>query len=171
VEVASGVRFLEERTLTCHSLSDRETVELGRTLGSLLGEGDVLALVGDLGCGKTWFTKGLALGLGVPPDIVVTSPSFSLVNEYTGRCVFIHIDAYRIGSVSEFLAAGLEEYFFQDAVVAVEWADRWPELLPDHRLWIRFRITGDTSRELTLKGHHVRAVSILDRFEKRLHRG
>jgi len=76
---------MKERCVTYDTASDQETIHLGQELGKVLKEGDVIALVGELGSGKTCFTKGLALGLGVSPDTIITSPSFSLINEYEGR--------------------------------------------------------------------------------------
>ncbi len=121
----------------------------------------VIALVGELGSGKTCFTKGLALGLGVSPDTIITSPSFSLINEYEGRHTLFHLDVYRLESLSDFLSAGLEEYFYQDGVVVMEWADRWPEILPEWKLEVGFVIIDHSLRKITLSGNHYRAVEIL----------
>lgn len=145
-----------------HSASEAETIDLGRLLGELLAPGDVLALAGDLGSGKTWFTKGLALGLGVAAASVVTSPSFALVNEYEGRCPLYHMDAYRLNTLADFLAAGLEEYFYLGGVVVLEWGDRWPEILPGEALMIRLAITGPNSREIHLAGRGPRAAHVLE---------
>jgi tRNA threonylcarbamoyladenosine biosynthesis protein TsaE len=152
---------LKEECVTYHSASDQETIELGRKLGTFLSNGDVIALVGELGSGKTWFTKGLALGLGVSPDTILTSPSFSLINDYKGRCTLFHMDVYRLERLSDLLSAGLEEYFYQDGVVAMEWADRWPEILPDWSLRVAFAIVDDRTRKITLSGSHPRAVEML----------
>lgn len=146
---------------TYHSASAHETINLGQRLGTFLRDGDVVALKGELGSGKTWFTKGLALGLGVPPDLIITSPSFSLINEYEGRCILFHMDAYRLENLSDFLSAGLEEYFYEDGVVVMEWADRWPEILPERSLRVEFHIVDDHSRKITLSGSHTRAEEVL----------
>lgn len=159
---------MKTMSVTFRTTSGRETVELGRRLGKVLKAGDVVALEGELGSGKTWFTKGLALGLGVEPDTVVTSPSFTLVNEYTGRCTFFHMDGYRLGDLSEFLAAGLDEYFSENCVVALEWAERWPQILPPQRIWVELRIVEDDIREITFSGEHPRAVQILTHLQKKL---
>ena len=148
--------------------SDRETIKLGQKLGALLGAGDVVALVGELGSGKTWFTKGIALGLGVSPNMVVTSPSFALVNEYDATYTFYHMDLYRLESLSEFLSAGLEEYLYNGGVVAMEWADRWPEILPEQRLEVAFAIIDDCRREITLSGHHPRAIKIIESIQQEM---
>jgi tRNA threonylcarbamoyladenosine biosynthesis protein TsaE len=152
---------LKEECITYYSGSDHETIRLGQQLGLFLRDGDVIALSGELGSGKTWFTKGLALGLGVSPGIVVTSPSFSLINEYEGRVTLFHMDAYRLQSLSDFLSAGLEEYFYQDGVAVMEWADRWPEVLPEWSLRVEFAIVNNRSRKITLCGYNPRAMEIL----------
>jgi tRNA threonylcarbamoyladenosine biosynthesis protein TsaE len=153
--------------LSYHTTSDRETLELGRRLGEVLRADDVVALVGELGSGKTCFTKGLARGLGVSSETIITSPSFTLVNEYMGRCTFFHMDAYRLEDLSEFLAAGLEDYFAETSVVAMEWAERWPEILPPQRIWVEFTIVDDTSRQVGLSGEHPRAVEALTQMNQK----
>ena len=159
---------MAERVLTYNTVSDRETIKLGQKLGAVLNEGDVIALVGELGSGKTWFAKGIAIGLGISPETVITSPSFSLLNEYEGRCTFFHMDAYRLESLSDFLSAGLDEYFFHDGVVAMEWADRWPEILPDWRVKVEFAIVDKYLRKIALSGYHARAVEILNDVQQQL---
>ena len=159
---------MAERVLIYNTVSDRETIKLGQKLGAVLNEGDVIALVGELGSGKTWFAKGIAIGLGISPGTVITSPSFSLLNEYEGRCTFFHMDAYRLESLSDFISAGLDEYFFQDGVVAMEWADRWPEILPDWRVKVEFAIVDDHLRKINLSGYHARAVEILNNVQQQL---
>lgn len=121
----------------------------------------MVALVGELGSGKTWFTKGVALGLGVSAKSVVTSPSFSLVNEYEGKVPFYHMDVYRLKGLSEFLSAGLEEFLHQKGVVAMEWADRCPEILPEKRILVELVILDGHRREITLSGYHSRAKKII----------
>ncbi len=156
---------MKDRSVTYKTISAEETISLGRRLGDELRPGDVIALAGELGSGKTWFSKGIGLGLDIPPDIVITSPSFSLVNEYDGRCTFYHMDGYRLESLSDFLAAGLDEYLYQEGVVAMEWADRWPEILPDGNVRVHITIINDHSREITLSGDHPRALEILGGIE------
>ena len=161
-----GDTGISEKQITYITTSDEETIRLGQRLGNLLSEGDMVALVGELGSGKTWFTKGLALGLGVSPDNIVTSPSFTLVNEYKGRYTFYHMDFYRLENLPEVLSAGLEEYLHNSGVVVLEWADRWPEILPDKRVMVKFLIIDDRRREITFSAHHRRAVEILEGFEQ-----
>ncbi|MBC8378387.1 MAG: tRNA (adenosine(37)-N6)-threonylcarbamoyltransferase complex ATPase subunit type 1 TsaE [Planctomycetes bacterium] len=107
--------------------SAAETIELGERIGTSLKGGEVFALIGNLGTGKTHLIKGISLGLGAHDPDQVSSPTFVLVNEYFGREGLIHIyhiDAYRIDSVGEFEALGFEEYCRPDSVVLVEWADK-----------------------------------------------
>ncbi len=158
---------MKERSVTYYTKSGDETIELGRKLGSALRKGDIIALVGELGSGKTWFAKGIGLGLGIAHDTVVTSPSFSLVNEYEGRYTFFHMDGYRLENLSDFLSAGLDEYFYQDGIVAIEWANRWPEILPDWNLEVEITIVDEKSRKFTLSAHHPRALEILEDVEKK----
>jgi tRNA threonylcarbamoyladenosine biosynthesis protein TsaE len=151
---------------TVISRSDRETIALGQKLGRLLEAGDMIALIGELGSGKTWFAKGLALGLGIGPEDVVTSPSFTLVNEYDGEIPFYHIDVYRLESLSEFLSAGLEEFLHRQGVCAMEWAERWPEILPEKRIDVELVILDDHRREITFSGHHSRAKKMIASLRK-----
>ena len=107
------------------------TVAVGRIIGGLLIAGDVLALSGPLGAGKTHLVKGIAAGLGVPGDEPVVSPTFVLVREYAGRLKLFHVDAYRLAGVNELLSLGFEEMCAETgAAVAVEWADRVAGCIP-----------------------------------------
>ena len=117
-----------------------------------------------MGSGKTWFTKGLAEGLGIGHDTVITSPSFALVNEYRGRYLLYHMDLYRLENLSAFFSAGLEEYLYNGGVVVIEWADRWPEILPERRIEVGFDIIDDHMRDINIYGHHPRAIEIMDRL-------
>ncbi len=142
--------------------SEDETIALGKDLGVLLQAGDVVGLTGELGAGKTWFAKGVARGVGVPQDVAVTSPSFALVNEYEGRCALYHMDVYRLSRREEFFVSGLDEYFHESGVVVMEWADRWPDLLPPWRLMVCIDFsTHGPGRRVTVSGEHARALEIL----------
>jgi tRNA threonylcarbamoyladenosine biosynthesis protein TsaE len=154
------------KSFTVTTDSNEETLELGRRIGSLLADGDVVALTGELGAGKTWFTKGVALGFGVPGRTIVTSPSFALVNEYEGRSTLIHMDLYRLERLSDFVSAGLEEFFYGPGLVVMEWADRFPEVLPERSLGVRVDILDECRREIILSGNHPRCTEIIERLEK-----
>lgn len=111
------------------SFSDKDTRALGRRLGGRAQRGDIYLLHGDLGVGKTVFTKGFAEGLGIAEPI--TSPTFTLIQEYEeGRIPFYHFDVYRIADVEEMYELGYEEYFYGEGVCLIEWASRIEELLP-----------------------------------------
>ena len=116
---------MSELSITTNSAA--ETIELGRRMGSVMRGGEVVALIGNLGTGKTHLIKGIALGLEAHDSDQVSSPTFVLVNEYFGREGLIHIyhiDAYRMASVAEFQGLGFDEYCRPDSVVLVEWADK-----------------------------------------------
>ncbi len=128
-----------------------ETVALGHTLGRRLNHGLVILLFGDLGSGKTAFAQGLARGLEVPASFVVTSPTYTLVNEYPGRLPFYHVDLYRLPEPADPDEIGLLDLFGEDGIVAVEWAQRLhPADRPTCRLELFFTVTGDTVRSIRI---------------------
>ncbi len=120
------------------SESPEQTFQLARRLGELVPAGTVLGLSGDLGSGKTLFTKGLARGLGVEAYQRVNSPTFVIKQEYQGRLRLHHYDTYRLGGVEELEMLGFSEHFGSESVVIVEWAERVEELLPPNTLKIVF---------------------------------
>ena len=125
--------------------SEEDTCEFGRRLAQVLPPGAIVALVGDLGAGKTRLVQALAAALDVPPG-EVTSPTFTLVQEYAGRVPLRHCDTYRLRNPDEFLDLGLDELFAPDGIALVEWADRVAHLLPRDVLTIRIEITSPDSR-------------------------
>ncbi len=131
--------------VVCPSPTALETRRLGELLGRRLEAGDVVALFGRLGAGKTCFAQGVARGLGVDDDVVVTSPSFVIVGEYRGRHPFYHLDLYRLGDAAEIHALGLEEYVGGEGVTILEWAQKARWLLGPGtvRVWIHWRCRGD----------------------------
>ena len=126
--------------------SSDETVHLGEAIGRGADGGLVLALTGELGSGKTKLTQGIAKGLGVPEDLQVTSPTFTLINEYPGRFFLYHFDLYRISGPDDLIDLGYEEYFYGDGVVVIEWAERARDLLPLGRVDVGISILGDDLR-------------------------
>ncbi len=122
--------------------------ELGRNTAENAQPGDVFALVGGLGAGKTHWTKGFVAGCGSATE--VTSPTFGLVHEYpNGRLPLAHLDFYRLDSAAELIALGWDELLEQDGVIIAEWADKFPELLPEGTCWLQFEIKPDGSRSVS----------------------
>jgi tRNA threonylcarbamoyladenosine biosynthesis protein TsaE len=132
--------------------SASETVRIGKTIGCRLLPGDVVALVGDLGAGKTRFIKGLAAGVGIRNPTYVSSPSFTLINEYPGKMPFYHIDLFRLGIEREAEALGLEDYFQGRGVTAIEWADRIPSFLPQEILFVSIVYIDKNTRSIEIIG-------------------
>lgn len=133
--------------------SPEETEAVGRKLAAQLQPGDVLAYYGDLGAGKTAFTRGLALGLGVIET--VTSPTYTIVDEYlSGRLPLFHFDMYRLGSADELFDIGWEDYLARGGVCAVEWSENVAEALPEDTVWVDLRrLEGeDNGRRITITG-------------------
>jgi len=140
-----------------------DTQAIAERLGRLLAAGDVLALVGPLGAGKTTFVQGLARGLGVPPDRHVASPTFALVNEHPGRVPLVHADLYRIEDARELAELGLTDAFDR-AAVAIEWLDRFPDAAPTERLEIAIAFAPGDARTLTFTPTGARAAALVDRL-------
>src|SRR5512139_293851 len=138
--------------------SPGDTLEIARALGEVLVPGDVVALTGDLGAGKTLFCKGVGEALGVPPDRIV-SPSFVIATEHRGRLPFTHVDVYRLGSLREAEEIGLSETFSGDGVCVVEWAEKVTELLPTDCIRVTFTVSDGDRRSIEV------AVPDQPRFE------
>ena len=134
------------------SKSASETTRIGKSIGSRLRAGDVVALGGELGAGKTQFIKGLAAGAGVGKPTYVSSPSFTLINEYLGRVPFYHVDLFRLESQKEAEGLGLEDYLHGGGITAIEWADKIPSLLPGEMLSIYIVYTGKNTRSIDMIG-------------------
>jgi tRNA threonylcarbamoyladenosine biosynthesis protein TsaE len=146
------------------SNSPEETAALGTMLGQLMHPGDFIALIGDLGAGKTHFVQGLARGIGVPADVCVSSPSYTLLNEYMGRVPLYHFDLYRLSGDDDIFDLGFEEYFFGEGVSVVEWADRLCAALPDTHLNIVITDCGETRRTIAVSGAGVRYEALANRL-------
>ena len=130
------------------SNSPEETVELGRAMGRLLCPGQVVGLVGGLGAGKTCFVQGVSRGLEVDPRVYVSSPTFTLVNEYPGRLTLYHIDLYRLSDPGELVEIGLDDYYRGGGACVVEWFDRFPHDIPPSHLELKFEVLDDTRRRI-----------------------
>jgi tRNA threonylcarbamoyladenosine biosynthesis protein TsaE len=129
-----------------------ETVRIGKNIGSRLKPGDVVALVGELGTGKTQFIKGLAAGMGIVKTTYISSPSFTLINEYGGEVPFYHVDLFRLERERDAEELGLEDYFQGGGITALEWADKIPSLLPEEILLIHIAYTGKYTRSIEIIG-------------------
>ena len=138
-----------------------ETQKLGKIIGTAVTDGTVLALTGDLGSGKTAFVQGLARGLEVPDDYYITSPSYTLINEYPGRYPLFHVDLYRISDPMDMEDLGLYEILHNSGIVAIEWADRIEQkLLPDP-ITIHFEITDDDARKICITAYDLKNANLL----------
>lgn len=126
------------------SNSPAETEAFGRRLAKDVGPGSVLALKGELGSGKTQFVKGLVAGLDSRAP--VTSPTFTIVHEYAGRLPVYHFDFFRLQDRQSAARLGLDDYFFDIGVSVIEWADKFPELVPAHAQWISFEMKSENER-------------------------
>lgn len=125
-----------------------ETFAFGHRLGELLFPGAVIALIGQLGAGKTHLTRAIAEGLKIPNSRVVNSPTFVLIQEYSARLPIYHFDAYRLPNAESFHQLGVEEYFFGEGVCLVEWADRVEAAMPEEHLRIEIEIIDENRREM-----------------------
>ena len=136
-----------------------ETQAIGERLGRALAVGDMVALIGALGAGKTTFVQGVARGVGVPAERHVASPTFALVNEHPGRVPFVHADLYRVERRAELDELGLDDVFDR-AAVAIEWLDRFPDAAPPDRLELTLSIEDDGARQVSAVGTGRRGLEL-----------
>ena len=142
-----------------------ETQKLGKTMGKWIEYPLVIGLSGDLGSGKTTFVQGLAEGLEVPDQYYITSPTFTLINEYPGRLPLFHIDLYRLDGISDIEDIGLDELLYDLAVIAIEWAEKMSDDLPTEHLIMSFEIAGDDYRRIGLNAYGHNAVNLIKALE------
>ncbi len=142
----------QEKTISIITCSESETSAFARSIGEKLQEGDILALSGELGSGKTCFTGGLARGLGVSENYQITSPTFTLINEYPAKYKLYHFDVYRLTDYSDMEDLGYEEYFAGKGVVVIEWAEKIAQIIPQTAIFINFEYIDDNKRKITIKG-------------------
>ncbi len=155
------------KTLSITSSSVEQTIELGRLIGSKLKEGDVVALIGQLGSGKTYLTKGIAEGLGVTDKKAIKSPSFVLINEYHGRVPVYHIDAYRLQDSADMFTLGSDEIFWGNGVSIIEWADRVASSLPAEYLKITLSIISPSVRSIEISANGKRYEWVVEQLNRR----
>lgn len=128
--------------------TEEDTINLGKKIGEKLKKGDVVALDGSLAAGKTYLTKGIAKGLGIQEDI--TSPTFTLISEYSGRFNLYHMDVYRLEGVEDFLDLGTEEMLYGDGVCVIEWSKKVKQALPKNTIYIDIMVNDDNSRKIII---------------------
>jgi tRNA threonylcarbamoyladenosine biosynthesis protein TsaE len=143
------------------SKSPEETYQLGKIMGKRLKAGDIVALTGELGSGKTVLTQGIASGLGVPASYAVTSPTFTLINEYPGKkTALYHLDVYRLTGSADLVELGYEEYILGDGVTVIEWAEKIADAIPDEALFVSFSYLGENERRIEISGFKDMIVSL-----------
>jgi tRNA threonylcarbamoyladenosine biosynthesis protein TsaE len=147
----------------CTTTSETETEKLAEQLAAALEPGVVVALVGNLGAGKTRLVRAVAVALGVDPQ-AIASPTFVLVHEYEGRWPIYHFDTYRLNDAGDFAALGVDEYFNSGGVCFVEWADRVLDDLPDDYLRVEITVTGASTREFKFRGTGPKSQTVVTRM-------
>ncbi|MEE8400491.1 MAG: tRNA (adenosine(37)-N6)-threonylcarbamoyltransferase complex ATPase subunit type 1 TsaE [Desulfobacterales bacterium] len=145
--------------------SPAETQHLGEIIGKAAGGGTILALTGELGSGKTAFVQGLARGLDVPKDYYITSPTYTLINEYPGRHALFHVDLYRIAHIDDFEDIGLYDILSSNGVVAIEWPDKLPADAIPHPIRIHLEIIGEDSRKISFAAYGRKTVTMIQGLE------
>lgn len=154
------------KKITFISEEEAHTEAIASSLADIVQAGDVITLTGELGVGKTHFTKGLAKGLGITER--VTSPTFTIVKEYEGRLPLYHLDVYRLEHSDEDI--GFDEYFYGDGVAVIEWAQFIEAFLPEEYLSITIERTGDTAREITIEAVGKKYEPYIEKLEEALGR-
>lgn len=139
---------------TILSKSQEQTYELGKKIASLVKAGDILCLKGELGAGKTALSKGIGAGLGI--EDYITSPSYTIINEYNGRLPLYHFDVYRINDMDEMYELGYEDYFNGRGICVIEWADSIKPLIPKEAIWIELQYNNnENEREIIIYGENL----------------
>lgn len=153
------------RSFTIRTSSPNETEAVGSALGAVLRAGDVVALSGELGAGKTTFTRGIAAGAGTTGR--VASPTFTLIREYHGPITIFHADLYRLDGPAQLEDIGLDEMLDAGAIVVIEWAEKAGSLLPSEYLWIELRFTEkEEVREISIRPNGVRYAEMAMKLMK-----
>ena len=145
-----------------------ETEHIGSLLGEMLTTGDIIALAGELGTGKTTFVRGMAHGMGIA-GAEVASPSFTLVNEYEGPLSLYHLDLYRLEDEQELLGIDYDDYIRGDGVAVIEWADRIPQAVPRESLWVRLQYLDAGRREIVFQAQGDRYEKIIEELQLKVY--
>lgn len=158
----AGLRMKEKEGFAeIISENAEQTAAIGYAIGEKSGAGDVFALSGELGTGKTCFTGGLARGLCVGDYYAITSPTFTLINEYPGRCPLYHFDVYRLNGADDLDDLGYEEYLSEKGVIVIEWAEKIAKALPPDVVWISFKYVDETKRMIIINGPQKRIRDLI----------
>ena len=161
----SYLQAMSEEHIQITTQSVTETQKLGQTLGAGIRQAIIIALIGDLGSGKTAFVQGLAKGLDVSEKYYITSPTFTLINEYPGRHPLYHVDLYRLEHAPELEEIGLDEILQNDAVIAIEWAERISEEMRSSHLELRLKIISENTRRIEIFAYGHQAANLLKALE------
>lgn len=155
----------ENRKVEITTFSAEETHALGKRIGQILTTGMVLTLTGDLGSGKTLFVQGLAEGLNIPETYYVTSPTFTIINEYPGRLPLFHIDLYRLSGSQAAEDIGFHEILNPESVIAIEWPEIIASELPEDSISLCFEILDDTTRKISIITYGLEGKSVIERLD------
>jgi tRNA threonylcarbamoyladenosine biosynthesis protein TsaE len=155
--------MVEDDVETIRLATRRATRRFGAALAQSLAPGDLVVLEGELGAGKTFLTRAIARGLGVPASVPVTSPTFTLLNEYATPIPLVHADLYRLGEADELIELGLLDRIGRDVIAIVEWGDRFSQALGDNGLWIWLRYE-DAGRSAKVQARGDRGEALLTRL-------
>jgi len=142
------------------SRGSEDTHLIGRIIGECLTAGDIVALIGDLGTGKTCLTQGIARGLGISESYAIASPTFTLINEYPGRHVLYHFDFYRLQGSNDLEDMGYEEYFYGKGVSVIEWAEKIADIIPEFAITIWFTFLDENTRRIEISAPEKRMEEI-----------
>lgn len=145
------------------SRSPQMTFSIGEALGETLLNGDIVALTGELGSGKTLLTQGIAKGIGIPNNYSITSPTFNLINEYPGRFPLYHMDIYRLEGMNELDDIGFDEYLNKDGVIIIEWAEKIRDIIPDEASFVYLSCLDETVRKIEIYSH-VNKISLISKY-------
>lgn len=136
--------------ITVNTSSPEETIDFGKKIGALIRGGDVIAYKGGMGAGKTTMTRGIAVGMGLPDEVI--SPTFSLVNEYRGKTNLYHFDMYRIMGADDLETTGFYDYLSDDNALIIEWSENIADCLPKNTIYITIERVDENARKITVEG-------------------
>jgi len=155
--------MIKSKKFISHSVHD--TLSFGKVLSGYLQKSDIICLFGQLGAGKTVFTKGIASGLGIKRDKII-SPTFVLIREHHGRIPLYHFDFYRLSQTCDITALGYEEYFYGEGISVIEWPERLGNLMPEEFLCVELSVVDEKKRALTFIPHGKRYRNLLEALDE-----